>query len=161
MQIKVIKNHNWDEGSVRHDDGGVEEKLNGWDCFGLFNILLAVRIIFLLQQSQKCLTKTFFSGLNHLQTAQVRDAMMLKGKNVSAIAVIKTRIYRFCSWNCIKFSLKDTCASSTSLQSTRKKPRARNVLSFKSCFSVSWWKLWCVLKLNMKQNDIVTTLPAD
>lgn len=60
--------------------------------------------------------------LNHQQTTQARAE-----KNVSAIAVVKTRIYRFCSSNCIKCSLKDTCASTTL--------RKRHHLSSR----VRWW----------------------
>lgn len=68
------------------------------------------------------LHKLFSRPLNHQQTTQARAE-----KNVSAIAVVKTRIYRFCSSNCIKCSLKDTCASTTS--------RKRHHLS-----SRLWWR---------------------
>lgn len=55
---KSYHDHNWDEG--KNDEwnnptkGEQQKILNASDCFGLFNILLAVRMIFLLQHSQKC-----------------------------------------------------------------------------------------------------------
>lgn len=60
-----------------------------------------------------------------------------------SLCVVKTRIYRFCSSNCIKCSLKDTCASTTALTAVLSFQSQRSVAMFRAFIDTSACRISC------------------